>query len=58
MAREYSLTPARVARVETAFRRIVTPIPVPESVPILETLYRCEPVAMRGQPLRTLRSTY
>jgi len=38
MAREYSLTPARVARVETAFRRIVTPIPVPESVPILETL--------------------
>ena len=50
MAREYSLTPARVARVETAFRRIVTSIPVPESVPILETLYRYEPVAMRGQP--------
>jgi 4-aminobutyrate aminotransferase / (S)-3-amino-2-methylpropionate transaminase / 5-aminovalerate transaminase len=50
MAREYSLTPARVARVETPFRRIVTPIPVPESVPILETLYRFEPIAMRGQP--------
>ena len=50
MAREYSLTPSRVARVETPFRRIVTPLPVPESVPILETLYRCEPVAMRGQP--------
>src|SRR5713226_5170457 len=50
MAREYSLTPARVERVETPFRRIVTPIPVPESVPILETLYRFEPVAMRGQP--------
>src|SRR5713226_502759 len=50
MAREYSLTPARVERVETPFRRIVTPIPVPDSVPILETLYRYEPVAMRGQP--------
>src|SRR5579864_707568 len=50
MAREYSLTPARVPRVETPFRRIVTPLPVPESVPVLETLYRVEPVAMRGQP--------
>ena len=50
MAREYSLTPARVAAVETPFRRIVTPLPVPESVPILEALYRYEPVAMRGQP--------
>ena len=50
MAREYSLTPARVPRVETPFRRIVTPLPVPESVPVLETLYRYEPVAMRGQP--------
>src|SRR6476469_1802511 len=51
MAREFSLTPARVAAVETPFRRIVTELPVPESVPILETLYRYEPVAMRGQPL-------
>src|SRR5580700_2431077 len=50
MARDYSLTPARVPRVETPFRRIVTQLPVPESVPILETLYRYEPVAMRGQP--------
>ena len=50
MAREYSLIPSRVARIETPFRRIVTPLPVPESVPILETLYRCEPIAMRGQP--------
>jgi 4-aminobutyrate aminotransferase/diaminobutyrate-pyruvate transaminase/4-aminobutyrate aminotransferase/(S)-3-amino-2-methylpropionate transaminase len=50
MAREYSLKPARVPRVETPFRRIVTELPVPESVPILEKLYRYEPVAMRGQP--------
>jgi 4-aminobutyrate aminotransferase/diaminobutyrate-pyruvate transaminase/4-aminobutyrate aminotransferase/(S)-3-amino-2-methylpropionate transaminase len=50
MAREFSLTPARVAAVETPFRRIKTEFPVPESVPIIEALYRYEPVAMRGQP--------
>jgi 4-aminobutyrate aminotransferase-like enzyme len=50
MAREYSLTPERVPRVETPFRRIATLFPIPESIPILETLYRYEPVAMRGQP--------
>ncbi|HXI39084.1 MAG TPA: aspartate aminotransferase family protein [Bryobacteraceae bacterium] len=50
MAREFSLTPARVAAVETPFRRIATQFPVPESVPIIEALYRYEPVAMRGQP--------
>ncbi|MBM3747019.1 MAG: aminotransferase class III-fold pyridoxal phosphate-dependent enzyme [Acidobacteria bacterium] len=50
MAREYDLTPRAVARVETPFRRIVTPIPVPESLPLLERLARHEPVAMRGQP--------
>jgi 4-aminobutyrate aminotransferase / (S)-3-amino-2-methylpropionate transaminase / 5-aminovalerate transaminase len=50
MAREYSLTPRPVARVETALRRIVTSFPVPESIPVLETLHRAEPVAMRGQP--------
>lgn len=50
MAREYPLTPRRVPRVETRFRRIVTDLPAPDSVPILEKLYRYEPVAMRGQP--------
>jgi len=50
MAKEYSLTPSRVSRVETPFRRIVTQFPVPESIAILETLHRYEPVAMRGQP--------
>ncbi len=29
---EFSLTPHEVARVETPHRRIVTPIPVPESM--------------------------
>ena len=39
MAREYSLIPKRVARVETAFRRIVTEFPPPESIPILKKLH-------------------
>ena len=50
MAREYSLTPRSVPRVETKYRRIVTDIPAPASVPILETLNRVEPVSMQGQP--------
>src|SRR5216683_1976035 len=50
MAKEFSLTPKRVDRVETSFRRIVTDIPAPESIPILQKLYAYEPVAMRGQP--------
>lgn len=50
MAREYSLSPRAVPRVETPFRRIVTELPVPESLPILRRLYQCEPLAMQGQP--------
>ncbi|MEK7409042.1 MAG: aminotransferase class III-fold pyridoxal phosphate-dependent enzyme [Acidobacteriota bacterium] len=50
MSREYDLTPKRVPRVETRYRRIVTEIPAPESLPILERLARAEPAAMRGQP--------
>src|SRR5579863_2646403 len=50
MAREYSLNTRPVPRVETPFRRIVTDLPVPESLPILQSLHACEPIAMRGQP--------
>jgi 4-aminobutyrate aminotransferase / (S)-3-amino-2-methylpropionate transaminase / 5-aminovalerate transaminase len=50
MAKEFSLTPKAVPRVETSLRRIVTEIPAPESIPILQKLYAYEPVAMRGQP--------
>ena len=50
MAREYSLTPKRVPRVATRYRRIVTEWPVPESIPLLQKLYCHEPVSMRGQP--------
>ena len=50
MPREYDLTPKSVPRVETPYRRIVTEIPAPASLPILERLARAEPAAMRGQP--------
>lgn len=50
MAREYSLSPRPVARIESKYRKIVTDFPVPESIPVLEALYQAEPVAMRGQP--------
>ncbi len=45
-----NLLPRVVPRVETGHRKIVTPLPVPESIPIFEELYRTEPRAMRGQP--------
>ncbi len=50
MAREYDLTPRLVPPVQTPFRRISTPLPVPGSLPLLERLARHEPAAMRGQP--------
>lgn len=49
-SREFGLTPRSVPLVETRHRRIATELPAPASVPILEHLYRHEPVAMRGQP--------
>jgi 4-aminobutyrate aminotransferase/(S)-3-amino-2-methylpropionate transaminase len=48
--RKYSLEPRDVARVETPHRRIVTKLPVPESLPILQALERFEPSSMQGQP--------
>lgn len=50
MAREFTLVPQSVPLLHTKYRRIGTPLPVPESLPILEKLYECEPRAMRGQP--------
>ncbi|MEZ5356886.1 MAG: aspartate aminotransferase family protein [Bryobacteraceae bacterium] len=50
MAREFDLTPRSVPRLETKYRRIVTDLPAPESIAVLETLQKYEPVAMRGQP--------
>ena len=48
-AQLFDLTPVSVPRVETRYRRIVTPIPVPESVPLLEELHTVETTAMHGQ---------
>ena len=48
--RSYCLEPRDVPRVETPFRRIVTKMPVPESLPILERLRKYEPQSMSGQP--------
>jgi 4-aminobutyrate aminotransferase / (S)-3-amino-2-methylpropionate transaminase / 5-aminovalerate transaminase len=50
MGKEFSIVPRQVPRVETRFRRIVTPLPHPDSVPILEKLRQFEPQSMRGQP--------
>ncbi len=47
---EYDLTPVRVPTVNTRYRTIRTPIPVPESLPIFEELKRSEPRSMMGQP--------
>ncbi len=48
--RKYSLVPVEVPTIETPYRRIVTPLPVPESVAVFEKLERFEPSSMQGQP--------
>src|SRR5436190_20576219 len=50
MGKEFSTRPRRVPRVETKYRRILTPIPHPDSIATLERLRRFEPQSMRGQP--------
>jgi 4-aminobutyrate aminotransferase / (S)-3-amino-2-methylpropionate transaminase / 5-aminovalerate transaminase len=50
MGKEFSIVPREVPRVETKYRRIVTPVPHPDSVAILEKLRQFEPQSMRGQP--------
>ncbi|MGO9310053.1 MAG: aspartate aminotransferase family protein [Spirochaetia bacterium] len=55
--RKFSLIPRDVPRVETAHRRIVTRLPVPESIPLLETLERLEPSSMQGQPPLVIHRT-
>ena len=47
---EYDLTPVKVPKVNTRFRRIRTPLPAPASLPILAELRRSEPRSMSGQP--------
>jgi 4-aminobutyrate aminotransferase / (S)-3-amino-2-methylpropionate transaminase / 5-aminovalerate transaminase len=44
----FSLAPRSVPPVETRYRRIVTQIPAPESLALLERLSACEPRSMWG----------
>ncbi len=48
--RSYDLTPKDVALVSTRYREIVTRIPVPESLDVLQDLHDYEPLSMSGQP--------
>ena len=49
--KSFALRPCKVPTVRTKHRKIVTQIPVPESIPILEELRKYEPLSMTGQPL-------
>jgi len=44
------LEPVPTERVETSWRRIVTPIPAPESLPAIRRLRSVEPRSMAGMP--------
>lgn len=44
------LTPVPTEPVQTAWRRIQTPIPVPESIPVIERLRAVEARSMAGMP--------
>jgi 4-aminobutyrate aminotransferase/(S)-3-amino-2-methylpropionate transaminase len=50
MAKQFAVKPKKTERVNTKFRKIVTDIPAPESIPILEALRKAEPLSMTGQP--------
>ena len=45
----FSHVPQEVPCVQTKFRRIATPIPAPESIPLLKRLYEIESHSMHGQ---------
>ncbi len=46
----FDSTPRQTSPIETRYRRIVTPIPHPDTLPTLETLREFEPISMGGQP--------
>lgn len=46
----YSLQPVEVPKIQTRYRTIKTRLPVPESLPIFESLSQSEPRSMQGQP--------
>src|SRR5919201_6249429 len=50
MGKEFSFAPRDVPKVETKFRRIISPLPHPQSLATLTRLRQFEPESMRGQP--------
>ena len=50
LKRKYSQVPQDVERINTKFRKIITKLPVPESLPIFELFAKYEPDSMQGQP--------
>jgi 4-aminobutyrate aminotransferase/(S)-3-amino-2-methylpropionate transaminase len=48
--KEFPLVPEKVEHVKTKYRTIVTDIPVPQSIAMLEKLRQLEPRSMGGQP--------
>ena len=47
----FEFEPRETKRIETKHRRIVTPIPVPESKELLDEMKKYEPISNTGQPL-------
>lgn len=47
---KYSLIPVEVPTVRTKYRTIRTKLPVPESLPVFQSLSESEPESMMGQP--------
>ena len=50
MTKQFAILPKKTKRIKTKFRKIVTDIPAPKSIPILEALRSAEPMSMTGQP--------
>jgi 4-aminobutyrate aminotransferase-like enzyme len=50
MGNEFSIEPCIVTEVKSQYRRIASPIPHPDSIPVLNKLRQYEPHSMRGQP--------
>ncbi len=46
----YSRKPVEIPKIDTKYRKIKTPLPVPESIEIIEKLEKYEPTSMSGQP--------
>lgn len=51
MAKSFELVPKDVGKIETKYRKIVSKIPVPESLDTIRQLRDFEPKSMTGQPL-------